>query len=50
MAALWRMHRAYACPAAAPDRDEYALRVARRADLSRRYPTYTPPWEGSFRD
>jgi hypothetical protein len=49
MVALLRMHEGYACPAAALDREEYALRVARRADLTRRYPEFAPPWKGSFR-
>jgi hypothetical protein len=42
--ALLRVHEGYACPATAADPSEYALRVARRADLTRRYPDYAPPW------
>lgn len=48
-AALSRTHDQYACPATAVGPVEYALRVARRADLTRRYPDEAPPWKGKRR-
>jgi hypothetical protein len=41
---LSRMHDTYACPALPTSPEEHALRVARRADLTRCYPEQAPAW------
>lgn len=46
---LQNSHDQYACPATAVGPIEYKLRVARRADLTRRYPDEAPPWKGKRR-
>ena len=38
------VHDVYACPAIPTDSGEHALRVARRVDLTRRYPAHAPAW------
>jgi hypothetical protein len=45
--ALQRTHDAYACPAVPwINESERALRVGRRADMTRRYPEQAPAWAG----
>jgi hypothetical protein len=41
---LIRMHDTFACPALPTTPEEHALRVARRVDLTRRYPEQAPAW------